>query len=400
MNLVLSITLKPAVILLCALSVTAFARRHSASTRHMILVIGLISALVLPVAASTLPKWDLPLLAPWTQPAPPAALKVNRAITSGLNVSELSKEKRYFDETSKLSCQNALLVLWTAGFLFFLTRLVLGIVAVSRIYSNARRTGETRDPRVPIFTADGSFPPMTWGIFKSVVLMPSASRRWSDERKLAIRQSRLNASQAVVQAIKAAVKKPAVVIQASGIGYYGPGDDEEITEDTPPGHDFLAKLAVDWEASTSSLESLGIRRAVIRTGVVLSNEGQALLRMLMPFRFFVGGRLGSGRQWFPWIHVADEVGAIRFLIENNAANGPFNLVAPVSINNAGFSRLLGRQLKRPALIPTPSFALRLLFGEMATIILDGQRAVPKRLLQLGYSFRFPDAAQALSDLLS
>ncbi|MDO8578208.1 MAG: TIGR01777 family oxidoreductase [Dehalococcoidales bacterium] len=226
-----------------------------------------------------------------------------------------------------------------------------------------------------------------------------SSARWSDKRKGAIRLSRLNASQAVVQAVHAAVSKPAVVIQASGIGYYGPSCDEEISEETLPGHDFLAKLAVDWEASTASLESLGVRRAVIRTGVVLSGQSQALPRMLLPFKFFVGGRLGSGRQWFPWIHVADEAGAIRFLIENKATRGPFNLTAPGALTNAAFSRLLGRQLRRPALIPTPAFALRLAFGEMATIILDGQRAIPKRLLQLGFKFKFPEAGLALKDLL-
>lgn len=226
-----------------------------------------------------------------------------------------------------------------------------------------------------------------------------SSKHWSAERKRAIRQSRLNASQAVVQAVKTATNKPAVVIQASGIGYYGPGEDEEVTEETPPGHDFLAQLATAWEAFSASQESLGVRRAVIRTGVVLSVEGGALPRMLLPFRFFVGGRLGSGHQWFPWIHIADEVGAIRFLIENKTACGPFNLTAPVPLNNADFSRLLGRQLRRPALIPTPAFALRLAFGEMSTILLDGQRAIPKRLLQLGYTFRFPEAGPALKDLL-
>ncbi len=226
-----------------------------------------------------------------------------------------------------------------------------------------------------------------------------SSGRWSDERKYAILQSRSSAGHAVVQAIKAAARKPRIVIQASGIGYYGPGGDEEITEETPPGHDFLAQLAADWESSTASQESLGVRRAVIRTGVVLSTEGGALPRMLLPFRFFAGGRLGSGRQWFPWIHIADEVGAIRFLIENEAANGPFNLTAPVPLNNAEFSRLLGQQLRRPALMPIPAFALRLLFGEMATVILDGQRAIPRRLIQLGFTFRFSEAGPALRDLL-
>jgi len=227
-----------------------------------------------------------------------------------------------------------------------------------------------------------------------------SSGRWTEERKRAILQSRLNAGRAIVQAVQAAANKPGVVIQASGIGYYGTHGDEEVTEETPPGHDFLARLAVDWESSTASLEALGVRRAVIRTGVVLSTDGGALPRMLLPFRFFVGGRLGSGRQWFPWIHIADEVGAIRFLLENRAASGPFNLAAPFPITNAGFSRLLGQRLRRPSLMPTPAFALRLLFGEMATALLDGQRAIPQRLLQLGYTFQFPEAGQALKDLLS
>jgi len=172
-----------------------------------------------------------------------------------------------------------------------------------------------------------------------------SSGRWSDERKHAILKSRSSAGQAVVQAVRAAVRKPRIVIQASGIGYYGPYGDEEITEETPPGHDFLAQLAANWESSTASLESLGVRRAIIRTGVVLSIDGGALPRMLLPFRFFAGGRLGSGRQWFPWIHIADEVGAIRFLVENEAANGPFNLAAPFPLTNVEFSRLLGQQLR-------------------------------------------------------
>ena len=226
-----------------------------------------------------------------------------------------------------------------------------------------------------------------------------SSGRWTKERKRAIMQSRLNAGQAVVQAVEAVALKPRVVIQSSGIGYYGPCGDEDITEESPSGRDFLAQIAVDWEDSTTPVEAMGVRRAVIRTGVVLSNEGGALPRMLLPFRFFVGGRLGSGKQWFPWIHIADEVGAIRFLIENEAASGPFNLSAPAPLTNAEFSRLLGQQLRRPAFVPTPAFALRLLFGEMATALLDGQRAVPRRLLQLGFAFQFPDAGPALTNLL-
>ncbi len=226
-----------------------------------------------------------------------------------------------------------------------------------------------------------------------------SSGRWTDERKRVILDSRLNAGRAIVQGVKATAHKPRVVIQASGVGYYGPYGDEEITEDTPPGHDFLSKVAVDWEASTAPLETLGIRRVVIRTGVVLSTAGGALPRLLLPFRLFVGGRLGSGRQWFPWIHIADEVGAIRFLIENETAHGPFNLAAPTPLTNTEFSRLLGQRLRRPALMSIPGFTLRLLFGEMATALLDGQRAIPRHLLQLGFAFQFPEAGPALRELL-
>jgi len=193
---------------------------------------------------------------------------------------------------------------------------------------------------------------------------------------------------------------PKVVIQASGVGYYRPRGDEKISEDTPPGSNYLAKVAIGWEASTTPVEELGVRRAIVRTGVVLSTEGGALTRMLLPFRLFFGGRMGNGRQQFPWIHIADEVAAIRFLIENETASGPFNLTAPVPLTNAEFSRLLGKQLKRPAITPIPQFALRLLFGEMATVLLDGQMAIPRCLLQLGFTFQFREAGSALIDLLA
>ncbi len=225
------------------------------------------------------------------------------------------------------------------------------------------------------------------------------SGRWTDEHKRRILESRLNVGRALVQAVEVATHKPRVIIQASGVGYYGSSGDEEITEEVPPGHDFLAQVAVEWEASTAPLETLGVRQVVIRTGVVLSTAGGALPRMLLPFRLFAGGRLGSGRQWFPWIHIADEVGAIRFLIENETASGPFNLTAPVPLSNAEFSHLLGERLRRPALMPTPAFALRLIFGEMATVILDGQRAIPRHLLQLGFTFQFPEAGSAIRELL-
>lgn len=226
------------------------------------------------------------------------------------------------------------------------------------------------------------------------------SARWTAKHKRAIRESRLNAARAVVEAVEGARVRPRVLIQASGVGYYGARGDEEIAEDEPPGGDFLSRFAVEWEGATAAVEALGVRRAVIRSGVVLSAAGGALPLMALPFRFFVGGPLGSGRQWVPWIHIADEVAAIRFLIEDERASGPFNLVAPGALTNAAFSRVLARVLRRPALFPVPAFAMRLLLGEMSIILLKGQRAVPRRLLTLGFAFRFPDTEAALRDLFS
>jgi uncharacterized protein len=224
--------------------------------------------------------------------------------------------------------------------------------------------------------------------------------RWTDERKRLIRDSRLNAGRAVVEAVEAAAQKPAVLVQASGVGYYGPHGDELLDESTPAGGDYLARLAAeDWEPSTAPVEAMGLRRVIVRSGAVLSAEEGALPRLVLPFRLFVGGPMGSGRQWFPWIHLADEVAAIRFLVDHEQASGPYNLTAPDPSTNAQFARTLGRVLGRPSLIPLPGFALRLAFGEVSSVLLEGQRAVPRRLLDLGFRFRYPDAESALRDLL-
>ena len=226
-----------------------------------------------------------------------------------------------------------------------------------------------------------------------------AEGRWTAARKRVIRESRLHAGHALVEAIRNATSKPRVLIQASAVGYYGPRGDEIVTEDTPPGSDFLAQLAVEWEASTREVEAWGIRRPIIRTGVVLSMEGGALPRMLPPFKLGLGGPLGNGRQWFPWIHMADEVGAILFLLDREDAHGPYNLSAPNPVRNEEFTRALGEILHRPTLFRVPAFALRLLFGEMATVLLEGQRAIPRRLLDEGYTFRYEDVRSALRALL-
>lgn len=223
--------------------------------------------------------------------------------------------------------------------------------------------------------------------------------RWTNERKQRILNSRLDAGQAVVQATERVSQKPGVVIQASGIGYYGPRGKEELDETAKPGEDWLAQVAVQWEDSTLPVEGMGVRRAIIRTGVVLDAKDGALPRMVQPFRLYVGGPLGGGQQWFPWIHLVDEVAAIRFLIETPEASGPFNLVAPNPATNGQVSRALGRVLGRPAFMPIPGFVLRLMFGEMATLLLDGQRAVPRRLLDLGFQFRYLIVEAALKDVL-
>jgi uncharacterized protein len=224
--------------------------------------------------------------------------------------------------------------------------------------------------------------------------------RWSPARKAVIRDSRLNAGRAVVEAVAQAAVKPAVLIQASGVGYYGSRGAEILDEDAGPGTDFLARLAADeWEPSTRAVEDMGVRHIVIRSGAVLDAEHGALPRLALPFRFFVGGRLGDGRQYLPWIHVDDQVDAIRFLALHPAACGPFNLVAPEQVTNAGAARVLGRVLRRPSLIPVPAPALRLALGELAAVLLEGQRASPNRLLALGYRFRFPALEPALQDLL-
>ncbi len=226
-----------------------------------------------------------------------------------------------------------------------------------------------------------------------------ADGRWTSARKRQILESRVKAGQALVSAIRDADVAPMVLIQSSAVGYYGPGDDQMMTEQASPGTDFLARVCVDWERSTEEIESMGVRRVVIRTGVVLSERGGALPRMTLPFRLFAGGPLGSGKQYFPWIHIDDEVAAIRFLLENDEASGPFNLAAPNPPRNKEFVRHLGHVMGRPSLMPTPSIALRTLFGEMSTVLLDGQRAVPSRLQEAGYEFIFPDPVAALDDLL-
>ncbi|MBM3128182.1 MAG: TIGR01777 family protein [Chloroflexi bacterium] len=223
---------------------------------------------------------------------------------------------------------------------------------------------------------------------------------WTNERKRRIRDSRVNAGKAMVEAVRLARVKPRVVIQASGVGYYGARGEEIITEKNSAGDDFLGDVATQWEASSAQVEALGVRRAIIRTGLPLDKSDGVFPYLALPFRLFFGGPIGSGRQFIAWIHLADYVRAIQFLIENENARGVFNLTAPNPLTNADFGRALARVLHRPFWFPVPGFALKLALGEMAELLLlSGQRAVPERLLRAGFKFQFANADNALKDVL-
>lgn len=227
-----------------------------------------------------------------------------------------------------------------------------------------------------------------------------AGGRWSAERKRRILDSRLAAAAAVNEAISAAKVRPRALLQASAVGFYGDRGAEVLDEGSAAGTDFLAETAVAWERASAPVEELGVRRVLLRTGLVLALHGGALAAMSTPFRLGLGARLGSGDQWMPWIHLADEVAAIEFLLRTESARGPFNLCAPSAVTNAEFTRLLARTLSRPAILPAPAFAIRALLGEMAVLVLGGQRARPCRLLDAGFRFRYDTCEPALRELFA
>jgi len=227
-----------------------------------------------------------------------------------------------------------------------------------------------------------------------------ARGRWTRAKKDRILRSRTDAGAAVVEAVRRATTKPKVIIQASAIGAYGGRGDEELDEGSTAGAGFLADVVRQWEDSTKGVESLGVRRAVVRSGLVLGKGGGVWPRLVMPFRFFAGGPLGNGRQWFSWISLEDEVRAVRFLVECEGLGGTFNLTAPQPLRQKDFCRVLGKALKRPCWLPVPALALRILFGEKAEeTLLAGQRVTPRRLEAAGFEFRQPDAATAVAAIL-
>lgn len=227
---------------------------------------------------------------------------------------------------------------------------------------------------------------------------PIAEGRWTTKKKARIRQSRLDATQALTTAIQQVTRKPAVFISGSAIGFYGAHGTETVTESDGPGRDFLAQVCRDWEAAAMQAASSGVRVVLLRTGVVLG-PGGALAKLLPLARLGLGGPIGNGRQGFSWIHLADAIGLIRWALTTPAVSGPLNATAPHPVSQGEFARTLGRVLHRPAFLPVPGPALRLGLGELADTLLTGAYVQPQKALDLGYRFQYPDLTAALNALL-
>lgn len=274
--------------------------------------------------------------------------------------------------------------------------------------AHAAGTSESQQPAAPArvtWMPDGTVGPWASALdgVDAVVNLAGESigrRRWSAAEKARIRDSRLLATRSLVGAVRSVAKPPRVFISASAQGYYGSRGDEVLTEESTAGDDFLASVCVDWEREAHEGRSFVERLVLVRTGLVLDQDEGALSRMLLPFRFFAGGRIGSGRQYMSWIHRDDWVSLVRWAILHGKVDGPINATAPNPARNAQFARSLGRILRRPSLVPTPAFAVRLALGEMAeSLLLSSLRVVPARATALGFAFGFPDLDGALLDVL-
>jgi uncharacterized protein (TIGR01777 family) len=225
------------------------------------------------------------------------------------------------------------------------------------------------------------------------------ARRWTEARKAVLVTSRVEPTRALVSGIKLLKKRPAVLVNASAVGYYGDVESGDVTESHSAGNDFLASLCKQWEGEAQKAEEFGVRVVRLRFGVVLEKGGGALEKMILPFRFFVGGPLGSGRQWLPWVHRDDVIGAIIFSLQSPNISGPVNVSAPDQATMREFSQELGKAMHRPSWARVPAFVLRIVLGEMAGTVLTGQRPVPRKLEETGYSFRYPRLDDALSAIV-
>ena len=221
--------------------------------------------------------------------------------------------------------------------------------------------------------------------------------RWTDRAKQQIYDSRILTTHNLVAALPEG--RETILCSTSAVGYYGDRGEDALSEEAPPGDDFLARLGQDWEREALVAEAKGARVVLPRFGIVLARGGGALARMLPAFRCFLGGPLGSGRQWFPWIHADDLVAALRFLIDTPALRGPFNCTAPAPVRNRELARILGRRLHRPSSLPAPAFMIKLVLGEFGQVLLGSQRALPEKLTAAGFTFQYPDLDAALAEIL-
>jgi uncharacterized protein (TIGR01777 family) len=276
-----------------------------------------------------------------------------------------------------------------------------------RILSRSVKPGESRhDPGtgVPGITRVGWMADGTPGPWASVLEDADAlinlagesiaGKRWTTQRKTQLRDSRIEPTRSLAAAIKSATRPPAVFISGSGVGYYGPSGDDPRTEQSPAGSDFLARLCAEWEQEARAAERSGVRLVLLRTGLVLERGGGALAEMMRPFRFFVGGPLGSGRQYMSWIHRLDWIEIVRWIVQTPGMSGPVNATAPHPVTNREMARALGRAMRRPSFVPAPAFAIKLVLGEMAGSVLTGQRVLPVVAEKHGYHFRYPEIDQA------
>ncbi|HVS11007.1 MAG TPA: TIGR01777 family oxidoreductase [Planctomycetota bacterium] len=229
---------------------------------------------------------------------------------------------------------------------------------------------------------------------------PIFGKRWNAEQKARVRSSRVEGTRRLVEAMRTVEKRPAVLVSASAVGYYGDRGAELLPESAPPGNDFMAEVCKAWEAEAQRAEELGVRVVCMRFGIVLGRDGGALQRMLPPFKLGFGGPIGSGSQYMSWVHLKDLIGLILFALDRADLRGAVNGTAPGSVTNREFSRALGRVLRRPAFLPVPPAALRLAFGEVAEVLTASQRCVPDRALGAGHVYGFPDAEGALRDILA
>jgi len=227
-----------------------------------------------------------------------------------------------------------------------------------------------------------------------------AEGRWTEQQKARIRDSRVIGTRHLVQGLAQAATRPKTLVSASAVGYYGDRGEEELAETAAPAHDFLADVCVEWEREAVAAEASGVRVVTARTGIVLGAGGGALAKMLTPFKLGGGGPLGNGRQWMPWIHVADLARLYVHAAENASIRGPMNAVAPQPVRNSEFTKALAGQLHRPAFLPAPYFGLRLLFGEFAKVLFASQRVIPRVALDTGFVFQYPEIATALREILA